>query len=126
MGFVGFRRVFEDDILDAEFAIRIGKQSLFWSLGLLIPFTSFECHTQPEGLQPALRIQEMLLREDLCRSHEGGLLTRLHGLKHGRQSDDRFPAADIAVEKSVHRLRSAHVVLNLAQTALLRAGKLKG
>ncbi len=70
--------------------------------------------------------QEVLLREDLGGRHEGGLVSVLEGDDHGEKGDHRLPRAHVALDQPVHGMRGSHVVGDLAEDALLRAGQVEG
>ena len=80
---------------------------------------------EARGLQQPADVEEMLLRQDLGRRHEGHLEAVLHRDERRQQRDDRLAGADVALQQPVHRLRPLHVVDDLADRLLLVARQLE-
>jgi len=68
----------------------------------------------------------MLHRENFGRRHEGGLRAVFDGDDGGLEGDDGFAAADVALEKTIHRGGLFEVSGDFGQDALLRGGGLEG
>ncbi len=68
---------------------------------------------------------EMLLGKDFRRCHEGNLISVIDRDEHRKECDDRFSAADIALEETVHRSRRFHVPRNFVHDATLSSGQFK-
>ena len=68
----------------------------------------------------------MLPCQNFGRCHEDRLPAALHGDEHCRRSADRFATADIADYHAAHGRVGCHVMPDLADDALLRAGQAVG
>ena len=68
----------------------------------------------------------MLLGEDLGGRHQRGLSTAADRLHGGQCRDHRLAAADIALQKTVHRLAAGEVARDLMPGTHLSAGECEG
>ena len=68
----------------------------------------------------------MLLREDLRRGHERGLMAVLYDAESRRGGNHRLAAADVALHEPVHRYAGGEIVQNIIDRALLRASEPEG
>ena len=75
--------------------------------------------------QEAASGEVMLLGEHFCRDHEGALMAALHAVQKSRQCHDRLAGADVALQETVHRVRSGKISCNLADRPLLGGGQLE-
>ena len=66
---------------------------------------------------------DVLLREKLCRRHDGSLIPVLHRQQRREEGDDGLPAADIALQQAVHLPIAGHVGHDLAYGDRLRVGE---
>src|SRR5436190_1195396 len=82
-----------------------------------------EHRCETERLEQAADRARVLLGEQLGGRHDGGLEPVIHREEGAEQSDDRLPAADVALEQTLHAPVAAQVGENLAQHARLRAGE---
>ena len=67
----------------------------------------------------------MLLSQDLCRRHEGDLISVFNRDDGSLKRDDRLAGTDIALEQPTHRKGRLHVSRDFLEHALLRAGRMK-
>ena len=67
----------------------------------------------------------VLRREHLGRRHEHGLMSGADGGEHRRRRDHRLARSHVALQQPGHRLTAEHVVADLGQHPLLRAGELE-
>ena len=80
---------------------------------------------KPRIAEQARDVQEVLLREDFGRRHEGDLEAVLHLDKRRKERDDRFSRADVALEQPVHRMRPLHVVDDFLECLFLPVRQLE-
>jgi hypothetical protein len=67
----------------------------------------------------------VLLGEDLGWRHERDLQAVLHCDQRRQQRNDRFPRADVTLEKTIHRTRPLHIVHDLLERTLLAIRQLE-
>src|SRR6516165_4009699 len=63
--------------------------------------------------QPTPKIIKMLLRENLCRSHQGSLIAGLNRVEHNRSRNQSLTRSYISLQKSAHRNLPRHVASDL-------------
>src|ERR1700751_3478252 len=73
--------------------------------------------------KPTPKVIKMLLRENLCRSHQSSLITRLNRVKHSRGRNQSLACSDISLQKSAQRGFSRHVPPYLSDHTNLRGGR---
>ena len=61
----------------------------------------------------------MLFCQDLCRSHDTGLIAIVDGNEHRHQCHECFARADITLQKTVHLSAGAHVFSDFSDDAFL-------
>ncbi len=79
----------------------------------------------PELLKQFLEIEVVLRRQDFRGRQHRHLVAVFDGDNRGLGRHQRLPAADVALQQPVHGMRSRHIVRDLPQHALLRAGRLE-
>ena len=85
-----------------------------------------------EQMPHAARLEEaferpgMLAREDFGRRHQGRLVAAGHADQEGVDGDDCLAAADIALEKAIHRRFAANIGRHVANRLSLGGGPLEG
>ena len=68
----------------------------------------------------------MLLRQQLRRRHDRRLISVFHRQQRREERDDGFPAADIALQQTMHLAVAGHVGDDLADGIGLRVGEGEG
>jgi hypothetical protein len=68
----------------------------------------------------------MLTYQNFGRRHDHRLISFGDRLQNRRGGDNRFSAADIPLQETVHRDRCGHIVGDLVDHTALRAGQLEG
>ncbi len=85
-----------------------------------------ELHTVGAALQQPPQGEEVLLGQDLGRSHEGRLVAVLQDDDHREKRHERLARAHVALDQPVHGVGGPQVVRDLAQHPPLRPGQGKG
>ncbi len=67
----------------------------------------------------------VLLGQHLRGRHQRSLVATLHRGQHGADRDQRLARADVALQQSMHRVRSGEIVLDLGDGPPLRCGELE-
>ena len=74
-----------------------------------------------ERLEQGLEFKVVLLGKNFGGSHECRLVAAVNRLKSGQGRDNRFSAADVTLNQTVHRSVLRKVGVNLHKDALLRS-----
>ena len=83
-------------------------------------------HRVGAARQQAAEGEEVLLGQDLGGRHESALVAVLQRDDHGQERHQRLARPHVALHQAVHGMGRLHVVRDLAQHALLRAGEAEG
>ena len=67
----------------------------------------------------------MLFGQDLGRSHEGDLVSVLHGQEGRQKRDDRLAAADVPLQETIHRAARHQIVGDLLERPPLRSSQVE-
>jgi hypothetical protein len=79
-----------------------------------------------EALEQLRQRAGVLLGQDLGGGHQRRLVAVLHRAQHGEERHHRLPRAHVALQQPVHPPRRGHVLADLLQHLLLRAGEREG
>src|SRR6516162_6244367 len=71
--------------------------------------TRSQSNSNIQRSKPTPKVIKMLLRENLCRGHQGGFIARLNRVKHSRSRNQRLARSNIPLQKSAHRSLPRHV-----------------
>ncbi len=116
------QRVGADD--DRDRAVREAREHRL--AGRALVAAGQDGDAQPGRLGERLDGREMLARQDLGRRHQRRLAAAFDRLQHGEQRDHRLAAADIALQQAQHAPAVRHVLVDLAERLVLRAGQAEG
>ena len=84
-----------------------------------------QCDAERRAGEEPREVEEMLLRQNLRRGHEGDLQAVFHGDDRRQQRDDGLARADVALQQPIHRMRTLEVVDDFLQRALLSVRQLE-
>src|SRR5919106_6566906 len=81
-----------------------------------------ECGLYAQGASIRAYVTKMLLGQKLRRRHPYRLVPIFDNAQGRKPSDHRFAGANVALDKSLHRPRGSHILIDLPEHTLLGPG----